>query len=171
MQIFPSSCASPSSPGLLLLKDTEALLFGFQSIAETIDMNYSDVIPGLIGLIPRINISNIMLADTVMYTIGTHAVLIYLPFTLTFHDSCPLICFLCLLRIPGWVACWPPCDAGWHITHGAPRPCKGRAVCVQCVYSEEDLQGVQTWPRPLCSGHPDCVTGQTCDHRTHHVYH
>lgn len=53
-------------------KDTEALLFGFQSIAETIDVNYSDVIPGLIGLIPRINISNIMLADTVMYTIGTY---------------------------------------------------------------------------------------------------
>lgn len=56
---------------VLHLKDTEALLFGFQSIAETIDVNYSDVIPGLIGLIPRINISNIMLADTVMYTIGT----------------------------------------------------------------------------------------------------
>lgn len=54
-------------------KDTEALLFGFQSIAETIDVNYSDVIPGLIGLIPRINISNIMLADTVMYTIGTYS--------------------------------------------------------------------------------------------------
>uniref|UniRef100_A0A3Q4BRB0 Importin-13 n=1 Tax=Mola mola TaxID=94237 RepID=A0A3Q4BRB0_MOLML len=52
-------------------QDTEALLFGFQSIAETIDVNYSDVIPGLIGLIPRINISNIMLADTVMYTIGS----------------------------------------------------------------------------------------------------
>lgn len=52
-------------------QDTEALLFGFQSIAETIDVNYSDVIPGLIGLIPRINISNILLADTVMYTIGT----------------------------------------------------------------------------------------------------
>uniref|UniRef100_A0A3Q4MFG7 Importin-13 n=1 Tax=Neolamprologus brichardi TaxID=32507 RepID=A0A3Q4MFG7_NEOBR len=50
-------------------QDTEALLFGFQSIAETIDVNYSDVIPGLIGLIPRINISNILLADTVMYTI------------------------------------------------------------------------------------------------------
>uniref|UniRef100_A0A3P8RRI9 Importin-13 n=1 Tax=Amphiprion percula TaxID=161767 RepID=A0A3P8RRI9_AMPPE len=54
-------------------QDTEALLFGFQSIAETIDVNYSDVIPGLIGLIPRINISNIMLADTVMYTIGSLA--------------------------------------------------------------------------------------------------
>lgn len=54
-------------------QDTEALLFGFQSIAETIDVNYSDVIPGLIGLIPRINISNILLADTVMYTIGTQA--------------------------------------------------------------------------------------------------
>uniref|UniRef100_A0A7N8WZ81 Importin-13-like n=1 Tax=Mastacembelus armatus TaxID=205130 RepID=A0A7N8WZ81_9TELE len=62
----PTSC-------LLLLKDTEALLFGFQSIAETIDVNYSDVIPGLIGLIPRINISNVMLADTVMYTIGSLA--------------------------------------------------------------------------------------------------
>uniref|UniRef100_A0AAQ5X220 Importin N-terminal domain-containing protein n=1 Tax=Amphiprion ocellaris TaxID=80972 RepID=A0AAQ5X220_AMPOC len=56
-----------------LVDDTEALLFGFQSIAETIDVNYSDVIPGLIGLIPRINISNIMLADTVMYTIGSLA--------------------------------------------------------------------------------------------------
>lgn len=54
-------------------QDTEALLFGFQSIAETIDVNYSDVIPGLIGLIPRINISNIMLADTIMYTIGSLA--------------------------------------------------------------------------------------------------
>ncbi|XP_038574468.1 importin-13-like [Micropterus salmoides] len=54
-------------------QDTEALLFGFQSIAETIDVNYSDVIPGLIGLIPRINISNFMLADTVMYTIGSLA--------------------------------------------------------------------------------------------------
>ncbi|XP_024129202.1 importin-13 [Oryzias melastigma] len=54
-------------------QDTEALLFGFQSIAETIDVNYSDVIPGLIGLIPRINISNLMLADTVMYTIGSLA--------------------------------------------------------------------------------------------------
>ncbi|KAM4728316.1 importin-13-like [Anableps anableps] len=54
-------------------QDTEALLFGFQSIAETIDVSYSDVIPGLIGLIPRINISNVMLADTVMYTIGSLA--------------------------------------------------------------------------------------------------
>ncbi|XP_004079034.2 importin-13 [Oryzias latipes] len=54
-------------------QDTEALLFGFQSIAETIDVNYSDVIPGLIGLLPRINISNLMLADTVMYTIGSLA--------------------------------------------------------------------------------------------------
>ncbi|XP_034743970.1 importin-13-like isoform X1 [Etheostoma cragini] len=54
-------------------QDTEALLFGFQSIAETIDVNYSDVIPGLIGLIPRINISNVVLADTVMYTIGSLA--------------------------------------------------------------------------------------------------
>lgn len=57
---------------ILNLQDTEALLFGFQSIAETIDVNYSDVIPGLIGLIPRINISSIMLADTVMYTIGIY---------------------------------------------------------------------------------------------------
>ncbi|KAG7258275.1 hypothetical protein CRUP_011844 [Coryphaenoides rupestris] len=54
-------------------QDIEALLFGFQSIAETIDVNYSDVIPGLIGLIPRISISNVMLADTVMYTIGSLA--------------------------------------------------------------------------------------------------
>uniref|UniRef100_A0A8C8I0E3 Importin-13 n=1 Tax=Oncorhynchus tshawytscha TaxID=74940 RepID=A0A8C8I0E3_ONCTS len=54
-------------------QDTEALLFGFQAIAETIDVNYSDVIPGLIGLIPRISISNIQLADTVMYTIGSLA--------------------------------------------------------------------------------------------------
>ncbi|XP_014851038.1 PREDICTED: importin-13-like isoform X1 [Poecilia mexicana] len=54
-------------------QDIEALLFGFQSIAETIDVNYSDVIPGLIGLIPRINIGNVMLADTVMYTIGSLA--------------------------------------------------------------------------------------------------
>ncbi|RLW05791.1 hypothetical protein DV515_00004826 [Chloebia gouldiae] len=50
---------------------TEALLYGFQSIAETIDVNYSDVVPGLIGLIPRISISNVQLADTVMFTIGS----------------------------------------------------------------------------------------------------
>lgn len=70
---------------ILLLKDTEALLFGFQSIAETIDVNYSDVIPGLIGLIPRINISNVMLADTVMYTIGTYPDTCYL-FRDAWHD-------------------------------------------------------------------------------------
>lgn len=52
---------------------TEALLYGFQSIAETIDVNYSDVVPGLIGLIPRISISNVQLADTVMFTIGEWA--------------------------------------------------------------------------------------------------
>ncbi|XP_051788454.1 importin-13 isoform X1 [Erpetoichthys calabaricus] len=52
---------------------TETLLYGFQSIAETIDVNYSDVIPGLIGLIPRININNVQLADTVMFTIGALA--------------------------------------------------------------------------------------------------
>ncbi|KAG8437053.1 hypothetical protein GDO86_007942 [Hymenochirus boettgeri] len=52
---------------------TEALLYGFQSIAETIDVNYSDVVPGLIGLIPRININNVQLADTVMFTIGALA--------------------------------------------------------------------------------------------------
>lgn len=69
----PPDCVSSFLHVVILhLKDTEALLFGFQSIAETIDVNYSDVIPGLIGLIPRINISNIMLADTVMYTIGTY---------------------------------------------------------------------------------------------------
>lgn len=54
----------------LLPQHTEALLYGFQSIAETIDVNYSDVIPGLIGLIPRISINNVQLADTVMFTIG-----------------------------------------------------------------------------------------------------
>ncbi|XP_043941377.1 importin-13 [Protopterus annectens] len=52
---------------------TEALLYGFQSITETIDVNYSDVIPGLIGLIPRISINNLQLADTVMFTIGALA--------------------------------------------------------------------------------------------------
>ncbi|KAM5148160.1 LOW QUALITY PROTEIN: importin-13 [Mantella aurantiaca] len=52
---------------------TEALLYGFQSIAETVDVNYSDVVPGLIALIPRININNVQLADTVMFTIGALA--------------------------------------------------------------------------------------------------
>lgn len=58
-------CDAGASP-----QHTEALLYGFQSIAETIDVNYSDVVPGLIGLIPRISISNVQLADTVMFTIG-----------------------------------------------------------------------------------------------------
>uniref|UniRef100_H3CZV4 Importin-13 n=1 Tax=Tetraodon nigroviridis TaxID=99883 RepID=H3CZV4_TETNG len=52
---------------------TEALLYGFQSIAETLDVNYSDVIPGLIGLISRISVNNVHLADTVMFTIGALA--------------------------------------------------------------------------------------------------
>jgi hypothetical protein len=62
--------SSKSSHGTLFSQHTEALLYGFQSIAETIDVNYSDVVPGLIGLIPRISISNVQLADTVMFTIG-----------------------------------------------------------------------------------------------------
>ncbi|KPP71304.1 importin-13-like [Scleropages formosus] len=45
----------------------------WQSIAETIDVSYSDVIPGLIGFIPRINVNNVQLADTVMFTIGALA--------------------------------------------------------------------------------------------------
>ncbi|XP_041913781.1 importin-13 [Alosa sapidissima] len=52
-------------------QDIEALLFGFQSIAETVDVSYSDVIPGLVGLIPLINVTNVELADTVMFTIGS----------------------------------------------------------------------------------------------------
>lgn len=55
---------------ILLPQHTEALLYGFQSIAETLDVNYSDVIPGLIGLITRISVNNVHLADTVMFTIG-----------------------------------------------------------------------------------------------------
>lgn len=136
----------------LPLKDTEALLFGFQSIAETIDVNYSDVIPGLIGLIPRINISNVMLADTVMYTIGTCpdsfsflALILQWIYIFMFLPVFHLMLFFPphrLLRIPGWVAGGPPGDAGWHITHGAPGSCEGRAVSVQRIHSEEDLQGV-----------------------------
>ncbi|XP_077062460.1 importin-13 isoform X2 [Siphateles boraxobius] len=54
-------------------QDIEALLFGFQSIAETVDVSYSDVIPGLIGLIPLITANNIQLAETIMFTIGSLA--------------------------------------------------------------------------------------------------
>lgn len=56
---------------LSFLEDIEALLFGFQSIADTVDVSYSDVIPGLIGLIPRITANNVQLAETIMFTIGT----------------------------------------------------------------------------------------------------
>lgn len=52
------------------VEDIETLLFGFQSIAETVDVSYSDVIPGLIGLIPLITANNIQLAETIMFTIG-----------------------------------------------------------------------------------------------------
>ncbi|XP_030630632.1 importin-13 [Chanos chanos] len=54
-------------------QDIETLLFGFQSIAETVDVSYSDVIPGLIGLIPLITPGNIQLAETIMFTIGSLA--------------------------------------------------------------------------------------------------
>lgn len=53
------------------MEDIEALLFGFQSIADTVDVSYSDVIPGLIGLIPLISANSIQLAETVMLTLGT----------------------------------------------------------------------------------------------------
>ncbi|XP_052404857.1 importin-13 isoform X1 [Carassius gibelio] len=54
-------------------QDIEALLFGFQSIAETVDVSYSDVIPGLIALIPLITANNLQLAETIMFTIGSLA--------------------------------------------------------------------------------------------------
>ncbi|KAF7705936.1 importin-13 [Silurus meridionalis] len=54
-------------------QDIEALLFGFQSIADTVDVSYSDVIPGLIGLIPLISANSVQLAETVMLTIGSLA--------------------------------------------------------------------------------------------------
>ncbi|XP_027012611.2 importin-13 isoform X1 [Tachysurus fulvidraco] len=56
-----------------LWQDVEALLFGFQSIADTVDVSYSDVIPGLIGLIPLISSNNIQLTETVMFTLGSLA--------------------------------------------------------------------------------------------------
>lgn len=55
----------------------------------------------------------------------------------------------------------PPSDARWHFTHGAPGSREGRAVYIQRINSEEDLQGVSARPQPVCSGHPDGVTGQT----------
>ncbi|XP_073704250.1 importin-13 [Garra rufa] len=54
-------------------QEIEALLFGFQSIAETVDVSYSDVIPGLIGLIPLITANSVQLAETIMFTIGSLA--------------------------------------------------------------------------------------------------
>ncbi|XP_060784754.1 importin-13 isoform X2 [Neoarius graeffei] len=54
-------------------QDIETLLFGFQSIADTVDISYSDVIPGLIGLIPLISVSSVQLAETVMLTLGSLA--------------------------------------------------------------------------------------------------
>lgn len=56
---------------ILYMEDIEALLFGFQSIADTVDVGYSDVIPGLIGLIPLISVTSVQLAETVMLTLGT----------------------------------------------------------------------------------------------------
>lgn len=55
----------------VFIEDIEALLFGFQSIADTVDVSYSDVIPGLIGLIPLISANSVQLAETVMLTLGT----------------------------------------------------------------------------------------------------
>ncbi|KAM9501408.1 importin-13 [Clarias gariepinus] len=52
-------------------QDIEALLFGFQSIADTADVSYSDVIPGLIGLIPLISANSVQLAETLMLTLGS----------------------------------------------------------------------------------------------------
>ncbi|XP_062849908.1 importin-13 isoform X2 [Trichomycterus rosablanca] len=54
-------------------QDIEALLYGFQSIADTADVGYSDVIPGLIGLIPLISTNNVQLVETVLLTIGSLA--------------------------------------------------------------------------------------------------
>uniref|UniRef100_A0A8C1YSU4 Si:ch73-182a11.2 n=1 Tax=Cyprinus carpio TaxID=7962 RepID=A0A8C1YSU4_CYPCA len=61
------------SDTLYVYEPREALLFGFQSIAETVDVSYSDVIPGLMGLIPFITANNVQLAETIMFTIGSLA--------------------------------------------------------------------------------------------------
>ncbi|XP_058251317.1 importin-13 isoform X3 [Hemibagrus wyckioides] len=55
------------------VEDIEALLFGFQSIADTVDVSYSDVIPGLIGLVPLISTNSVQLTETVMFMLGSLA--------------------------------------------------------------------------------------------------
>ncbi|TSS97560.1 Importin-13 [Bagarius yarrelli] len=54
-------------------QDIETLLFGFQSIADSADVSYSDVIPGLIGLIPLISSNSVQLTETTMFTLGSLA--------------------------------------------------------------------------------------------------
>ncbi|KAK3567916.1 hypothetical protein QTP86_027266, partial [Hemibagrus guttatus] len=66
------SHSSPWQVGISFL-DIEALLFGFQSIADTVDVSYSDVIPGLIGLVPLISTNSVQLTETVMFTLGSLA--------------------------------------------------------------------------------------------------
>lgn len=77
------------------------MLYGFQSIAETIDVNYSDVIPGLIGLIPRISINNVQLADTVMFTIGGYRLRCACN-----NIFCSLYSPFAVLLLPGALAEW-----------------------------------------------------------------
>lgn len=68
-------------------------------------MNYSDVIPGLIGLIPRINIGNIMLADTVMYTIGRRLSRSHIFFKQSRSTSLSVI--LAPFSQDPWLSGWP----------------------------------------------------------------
>lgn len=123
---------------MFLLQHIEALLYGFQSIAETIDVNYSDVIPGLIGLIPRISINNVQLADTVMFTIGE----VPPPDALvTGVEPRRLTCFSPHRR-SGRVAGRPPGDAQQRPSSGAAGAREPGPVGVFCLHPQEDMQGV-----------------------------
>lgn len=139
----------------------EALLYGFQSIAETIDVNYSDVIPGLIGLIPRININNVQLADTVMFTIGEKCsiseeknlnISFFITVCLPLRCSPSTRCF-------GRVAGGPPGDAQQRPAVGAAGPREPGPLRVICLHAQEDLPGVQARPGAVCIQHSSRVPG------------
>lgn len=144
---------------VLLPQHTEALLYGFQSIAETLDVNYSDVIPGLIGLITRISVNNVHLADTVMFTIGAVktcecSVSDWMRRVLTHHFFGPI-----LTRCFGRMVSRPPRDARQRPTPGASRSGEPRSVNFLCLHTQENLQGVQVRPATLCKQYSSCLSG------------
>lgn len=131
-------------------------------------MNYSDVIPGLIGLITRISVNNVHLADTVMFTIGalktsecsvTNRRKEACVDCVLFFVVVVVVVALTLTRCFGRMVSGPPGDAWQRLTPSASCSGEPRSVDFLRLYTQENLQGVQVRPAALCKQYRSCLSG------------